>query len=189
VPGLPQLEAPLGDGVVSLREWAEPDADRMVPLLNEPEIVRWTRVPSPYTRADAEEYLARMEHLRRRGDELALAIVDAANGDLLGSISVRVTSREHSRGELGYLVFAPARGRDAATRAVRLLARFAFERLGLERVEIFAATANAASQRVAEKAGFTREGVLRSARYSERQRRRVDFAIYSLLPGELARHD
>src|SRR5918911_2135068 len=112
MPGLPQLEAPLSDGVVALRGWTEDDVDPMVPLLNDAEIVRWTRVPSPYTRADAEEFLARAEHLRERGDELSLAIVPADGpAELLGSISVRVTSREHCRGELGYLVFEPARGR------------------------------------------------------------------------------
>lgn len=184
MPGLPHLDAPLSDGVVALREWSDADAPALVAALNEPEIARWTRVPSPYTRADAEEYLARREPRRQSGEELSLAIVSASSGELLGSIGLSVTSCEHSRGELGYLVFAPARGRDVAPRAVRLLASFAFDQLVLRRLEIFTATENGPSQRVAEKAGFTREGVLRS--YTHNRGERLDMVCWSLLPGELS---
>jgi RimJ/RimL family protein N-acetyltransferase len=182
MPGLPQLDEPLTDGVVALREWSDADAAALIAPLNEPEIARWTRVPSPYTRADAEEYLAGREPRRESGEELSLAIVSASTGELLGSIGVRVASRENLRAELGYLVFAPARGRGVATRAVRLLARYAFESLGLRRVEILTAAGNPASQRVAEKAGFTREGVLRS--YMDNKGERLDMVAWSLLPEE-----
>ena len=59
------------------------------------------------------------------------------------------------------------------------------EQLGLGRVEILAATGNRASQRVAERAGFTREGVLRS--YTDNKGERLDMIAYSLLPGDLGR--
>jgi RimJ/RimL family protein N-acetyltransferase len=169
--------------VVALREWRAAHVAPMTARLNEAEIARWTRVPSPYTRADAEDFLARMEARRRSGKELGLAIESVPGGELLGSMSVRVTSWEHSRGELGYLVFASARGRDVAPRAVRLLARFAFGELGLHRIDILAATENRASQRVADKAGFTREGVLRS--YMDNKGERLDMVSWSLLPEEL----
>lgn len=180
---LPRIDRPLADGEVVLREWTGADAEPLVAPLNDAEIARWTRVPAPYTRTDADEFLLRAEERRRTGEELSLAIVSASSGALLGSISVRVTSWEHLRGELGYLVFESARGRDVATRAVRLLARFAFERLGLRRVEILAATGNPASQRVAEKAGFAREGVLRS--YMDSRGTRLDMVAFSLLAEEL----
>jgi RimJ/RimL family protein N-acetyltransferase len=183
VPGLPQLDQRLTDGTVALREWREADIGTMTSRLNEAEIARWTRVPSPYTVADAEDFLARKETQRLSGEELSIAIVSAATDELLGSISVRVASWEHLRGELGYLVFAHARGRDVATRAVGLLARFAFERLGLRRVEILTATGNRGSQRVAEKAGFAREGVLRS--HTDGGGERLDMVVWSLLPEEL----
>jgi RimJ/RimL family protein N-acetyltransferase len=156
----------------------------LIAPLNEPEIASWTRVPSPYTRADAEEYIAGREQRRESGEELSLAIVSASTGELFGSIGVRVASQEHLRGELGYLVFAPARGRGVATRAVRLVARFAFDQLGLRRVEILTATGNRASQQVAEKAGFTREGVLRS--HTDGGDARLDMISWSLLPDELS---
>lgn len=183
MPGLPRLDEPLTDGVVALREWADDDVEAMIAPLNEGEIARWTRVPSPYLHAHAEEFVARMNAARRLGEELALAIVSVPGGELLGSMSVRVTSWEHRRGELGYLVFAPARGNGVASRAVRLLAAYSFERLGLCRVGILAAVDNAASQRVAEKAGFTREGVLRS--YMDTSGERQDMVSFALLPDEL----
>jgi RimJ/RimL family protein N-acetyltransferase len=182
VPGFPRLDNPLSDGEVALRAWTEADADAIVAPLNEPEIARWTRVPAPYTRADADEFFARVRSRLTSGEELSLAIASATTGELLGSIGLRV-GWENRRGELGYLVFTPARGNGVATRAVGLLARFGFERLGLGRVEVLVATGNPASQRVAEKAGFTREGVLRSYMLSGGER--LDMVSFSLLPDEL----
>ena len=180
---LPHLDAPLSDGTIALTEWTDDHVEAMIAPLNEGEIARWTRVPSPYLREHAEEFIARMGAARRLGEELALAIVSARDGGLLGSVSIRITSWEHSRGELGYLVFAHARGSGVATRALRLLAAFSFERLGLLRVGLLAAVDNPASQRVAEKAGFTREGVLTS--YMDQGGERLDMVSFSLLPGEL----
>ena len=183
MPGLQPLATPLGDGEIALREWRDGDGEAIVDPLNDPEIARWTQVPSPYTRSDAAEFIASMRAALARGDELALAIASAASGELLGSISVRLTSLEHRRGEIGYLVFRGARGRGVAPRAVRLLARHAIESAGLARVGILTAVGNAGSQRVAEKAGFTREGVLRS--YMRVGRGRDDMVSWSLLPDDL----
>ena len=72
------------------------------------------------------------------------------------------------------------------TRAVALLARWALTEGGLARVQLRADVENVASRRVAEKAGFKLEGILRSARWNSRLGRRVDWAMYSLLPGDLA---
>ena len=68
---------------------------------------------------------------------------------------------------------------------MRLVSRWALRGCGIERLQLRADVLNEASQKVAEKAGFRREGVLRSSRFSARQGRRVDFAMYSLLPDEL----
>lgn len=86
--------------------------------------------------------------------------------------------------QVGYWVKREARGRGVATRALRLLSRWAFDELGARRVQLIAQPENLASQRVAEKAGFQREGLLRA--YAELKGRRPDFHMYSLLPGDLA---
>jgi RimJ/RimL family protein N-acetyltransferase len=79
-------------------------------------------------------------------------------------------------------VKADARGRGVASRAVALLARFAFDQLGAARVQLLTESDNVASQRVAEKAGFTREGTLRS--FLDFKGRRRDAVMFSLLPGD-----
>ena len=62
------------------------------------------------------------------------------------------------RGHIGYWVTPPARGRGICTRALRLLARWALDELELQRLELITDPDNLASQRVAEKVGFQREG-------------------------------
>src|SRR4029078_10085534 len=83
--------------------------------------------------------------------------------------------------EIGYFVLPHARRRGVATTIARLLAEHAFS-LGLERVAAYVNVGNTASEGVAERAGFTREGVVRSM--PKPDGRRVDKTLYSLLPGE-----
>jgi RimJ/RimL family protein N-acetyltransferase len=79
---------------------------------------------------------------------------------------------------------ATARGRGVCTRALRLLSRHALDHLGLQRLQLVADPDNVASQRVAEKAGFRREGVLR-AHLRHPDGRIRDSVMFSLLPGDL----
>jgi RimJ/RimL family protein N-acetyltransferase len=76
------------------------------------------------------------------------------------------------------------RGRGLTTRALRLLSDWALREAGAQRVQLRADVLNTASLRVAEKAGYTREGTLRASGFNARQGRRVDYAVFSLLPGE-----
>lgn len=88
-----------------------------------------------------------------------------------------------SVGQIGYWMKREARGRGVATRALRLVSEWGFEELRLARLQLITEPENLASQRVAEKAGFQREGLLRA--FAEIKGRRPDFYIYSLLPGDL----
>ena len=177
------MEEPLSDGVVALREWRRKDIPAMVPMLDDESIVRWTRVPHPYLERDALDYLARGDAERERGEGINLAVLDAANGEVLGSMAVRIASWPDLRGQLGYLVGAHARGRGVAPRAIRIASSWGFRALALERIEILVHPENEPSQRAAEKAGFTREGVLRS--YTRVKDTRFDMWSFSALPGEL----
>jgi RimJ/RimL family protein N-acetyltransferase len=105
----------------------------------------------------------------------------AADDDrrLLGSISIMRLAWEHARGEVGYWLAEEARGQGHATRATRAICRWAFEALKLERIDLLAATGNPASQRVAERCGFTREAVLRS--YMRGRDGPQDMVAYGLL--------
>jgi RimJ/RimL family protein N-acetyltransferase len=171
------LDPPPSDGVVSLRPWADDDVAVLVECCNEAEIARWLdQVPQPYTESDARA------HLRSVGD--AFAVADAETGAVLGSVGVRWND-DHDIGEVGYWTRAEARGRGVTTRALTLVSRWAFGLDGVARLQLRADEQNTASRRVAEKAGYQLEGILRSAHWSPRQERRCNWAMYSQLPGEL----
>jgi RimJ/RimL family protein N-acetyltransferase len=151
----------LRDGDLLLRPKRAEDADALTAACQDPEIPRWTLVPSPYTRADAEEFIAASAADAAAGRAASLVAVDAVDGELLGSFSVMELDRAPGFGEIGYWVASGARGRGIATRAVRLLAAWAREELELSRIEILPHRDNAASRRVAEKAGFEDTGELK----------------------------
>src|SRR5437773_976393 len=97
-----------------------------------------------------------------QGDEwYSFAVLDQSSGRFLGGVGINFINRVHQFANLGYWVRTSAAGRGVATRATRLAARFGFQALGLNRIEIVAAVDNIASQRVAERAGAVREGILR----------------------------
>ena len=155
MPPLPLPDPPLSDGVVALRGFRPSDVGALVAALQDPEIPRWTLVPSPYGVADARAYMRYMNAGRAKGLRLSLAIVEAGDrGVLLGSVALNPIDREQRAADIGYWLAPEARGRGAATRAVELLAGWAFETLGLQRLELRAQEANRASRAVAERAGF-----------------------------------
>ena len=121
---------------------------------------------------------------RRRGEQIELALVEPDAQDvLLGGISLNNVDLAQRRGAVGYWLVPAARGRGVATHAVRLIGRWAFEDLELARLELTCAPDNHASQQVAARCGFTREGLLRSHVPFKGGRR--DSVMFSLLPGEM----
>jgi RimJ/RimL family protein N-acetyltransferase len=154
------MEIPtLRDGDLTLRPKRREDLDAITAACQDPEIPRWTFVPSPYTRADAEAYFERSATEAAEGRAINLLAVDAQDR-LLGSFGLMELDREPRYGEIGYWVVADARGRGVATRAVRMLADWAREELGLTRIEVLPHKDNLPSRRVAEKAGFVDTGEL-----------------------------
>ena len=158
---------------VALREWREADLDDVVRLTNDPEIPRWTRVPEPNTVEIAREWFASIPD-----DELHLCIADGSSGAVLGSVGLMRGDAENRRAEIGYWVGAEHRGRGVASAAVELMAQRAFA-AGWHRLELHIDPDNAASRRVAEKAGFELEGILRG--YEVIKDRRADVAMYARL--------
>lgn len=171
---------PLVDGPTALRSWRDADLPALAVVCDDPEIARWTRIPYPYRETDARAYLLTRHDRLHSGAAAPFAIADAGDlAALLGSVTLMHFDWDHRRAEVGYWLARHARGQGHTTRAVRLICRFGFERLGLERVELMAGTANSASQRVAERAGFTREALLRS--YYEGKGERHDMVAFGLL--------
>lgn len=181
---LPAPEVGLSDGAVLLRPWRESDVPQLVEAANDPEVPKWTAAPEPYTDADARAWVrGEPVAVEPPGDRVSFAIASADDdSQLLASMSIMRIFRGGT-GEIGYWVAPWARAKGVATRAVRLLARWSFGEFELRRIELVIAVENTGSNRVAEKAGFTREGVLRQ--YRENKGVWRDHYMWSLLREEL----
>jgi RimJ/RimL family protein N-acetyltransferase len=168
----------LRDGELVLRPWREEDAPAVYEACQDPELLHWIpAIPRPYTQEDARAFVTGEVEL---GPHNFAATED---GDrIVGAIGIRVN--EQRTGHIGYWCVREARGRGLTTRALRLVSRYGFEELKLERLELITDPDNVASQRVAEKVGFQRESLLRSHLLHPDGRRR-DFVMFSLLRGEL----
>jgi RimJ/RimL family protein N-acetyltransferase len=135
--------------------------------------------------AEAVEWATSRARLAAEGREFAFAIV-GADGGFLGGCGVNQINSVHRYGNLGYWVRSSATGRGAATEAVRQAAEFAFRYTDLVRLEIVCAVENRRSQRVAERAGAAREGVLRSRLQLHGQS--VDAVMFGLIRGRMGGH-
>jgi RimJ/RimL family protein N-acetyltransferase len=177
----PELEAAL-PGLV-LRPFREADAPAVAEACNDEETLRWLPLPKPYTMADALAFCTTLSRLSRQaGDGLELAMVTDAGG-LIGAIGLKKTDWRAKVTEIGYWTAPRMRGAGHTSAATAYLARWALAS-GMERVELRAATGNSASRRVAEKAGFEFEGVMRNAGIVHGGR--VDLCLYALIPGHAA---
>jgi RimJ/RimL family protein N-acetyltransferase len=175
----------LADGVVLLRPWREADLPAVLGAMTDPLLVEFTSPGvEPYTEEEARGFFAEQEQARLRGEALNFALAEPVEADaVLGGGSVYDVDTGLGRAAVGYWLTPQARGRGVTTHAVRLMARWAFSELGIARLELTCSPDNIASQRVAERCGFVREGVLRSHLPFKGTRR--DSVMFSLLPGEL----
>jgi RimJ/RimL family protein N-acetyltransferase len=169
----------LRDGELELRRWTLDDVPALVAACNDDEIRRWLpMIPSPYTEEDARTYIqGRVPNVGPH----QFAITEG--GSVVGAIGLDVTESIR-QGTIGYWCAREARGRGVTTCALRMLSRHAIDDLGLERLQLFTDPDNHASQRVAEKVGYQREGTVRS-HLPQRDGTRRDSIAFSLLPGEL----
>jgi ribosomal-protein-serine acetyltransferase len=150
---------------VGLRPYQADDAPLLYEAASESiaDIYPWMTWCHPgYTLAESEEWvpICIADYEAKRAFDFV--VVDQATGKFLGAVAINQIHPLHQFANLGYWVRSSCAGYGVAVTATRMCARFGFDELSLKRIEIVAAVGNRRSQRVAEKAGATREGVLRN---------------------------
>jgi RimJ/RimL family protein N-acetyltransferase len=165
------------DGTIRLEPLDEAHLDGLAGLGRDPEVQRYTYVPSPWVEGFERTWLGRYD--QGDGSRAGFAVIDEADGRFLGMAALVTLDLDGRQAEAGYIVSPQARGRGVASRALTLLTDWALGELGLERVELRITDGNEASMRVAEKCGYVREGVLRSVHF--KQGERSDVVVYSRL--------
>jgi RimJ/RimL family protein N-acetyltransferase len=148
-----------------LRPFVASDEDAVAEALRDPDILRWT-AGTAVIRSPAEQRARRWLEPRIDGwarGNAVFAVADATTDYVLATVSVRDVNRVPDQAVVAYWVSAAARGRRLAARALDAAARWAFapDGLGLHRLSLDHAVVNVGSCRVATRAGFQLEGVMR----------------------------
>lgn len=152
------------EGPLLIRPYRQGDASALYEAVRESlsEVSRWLPwCHNNYSIEESKEFIRSRETAAHDGEWYSFAVFERESARFLGGVGLNFFNPVHQMANLGYWVRTSAAGRGVATNATCAVARFGFEELGLQRIEILAAVGNLASQRVAEKAGAVREGILR----------------------------
>ncbi len=167
---------------IILRMLRDSDAPLITIAANDPEIQKWLPLPTPYTVDNAKWFIN--EHAvsaHTSGTGIVFAIEQ--NNTFVGCIDIKRTEWLNGNCEIGYWTTPEQRGHGYMVQALGMLSKWVLVEQGFFRVEVRVATENRASQRVAEKAGFVREGIACQA--GRVHDGRVDLVIYSRVSNDL----
>ena len=171
--------ATLTDGVVVLREFREDDRAVSLSTMGDELVHTWLNMPARPRDADFDALLRATREGRATGERFDYAVTEVGSDVALGAVIASRRARDNY--EIAYLAGATGRGRGLMTRAVRLVCEWLFrERIG--RLELRTHPDNEPSQRLAERAGFQREGLERKSIWLHG--RRQDAIVWSLLPDD-----
>jgi RimJ/RimL family protein N-acetyltransferase len=177
------LSQEISDDTVLLRPFRPEDAQETYTAVQESltDLKPWMSwAHDDYALNESREFIRITRARWQEGTLFAFAITDAKSGLVLGGCSLSHIHPVYHLCNLGYWVRSSRRGRGIAGRAARLAASYAFEKVGLIRVEIVVAPGNKASLRVAEKIGAHYEGTLRNRMVVGQAVH--DAVMYSLIP-------
>jgi len=145
------------DRLVLRRPKKTRDLDDVVAGASDPEVPRFiVLIPDPYTVEDARTWFEHVDRAWLSSDERTFAIFDKKSDDFLGVVTVRL----REGGSVGYWLTRDARGRGVMTEAVRAVVTWAQDQYAITHLVLTTDPSNFASQRVAERAGFSRAGLV-----------------------------
>jgi len=180
---LASAPAEIGDGVVTLRRLRRDDVPWLLAGCRDPDVIRWTPIPEGISGEQIARWVDGNRNRIAADSGVDWAVVRSDDGTPLGQCGLHRLSRQIGQGEVTYWVMPAARQQGVATRAVRCMTAFAFDHLGLQRLELLTLLGNAASQAVARRAGFIPEGRRRGALPFKGVRHDVE--VFALLPSDL----
>lgn len=171
---------------IGLRPYQTDDAPRLYEAASESiaDIYPWMTWCHPgYMLAESEQWVPICIADREAKRAFDFVVHDQETGKFLGAVALNQIHPLHQFANLGYWVRSSCAGHGIAVTATRMCVRFGFEELSLKRIEIVVSVGNRRSQRVAEKVGATREGILRN-------RLKIgdvwhDAVMFSLVPDDL----
>jgi RimJ/RimL family protein N-acetyltransferase len=167
------------DGVVALRTMRESDRAVVLSTFADPLVRQWLNMPPRPSDADFDAVMRTIRNGFESGDRYDYCVTEPPDDESLGAV---IASRRHrDNWEVAYLARAEGRGRGLMTRAVRLLCDWLLEE-GVGRIELRTHPDNEASQKLAERAGFRREGLERKSIWLHNERQ--DAIVWSLLPSD-----
>ena len=173
------------DGFV-LRPPTAEDVDRITEICQDPDIQRFTRIPVPYRRQDAESFVPIATEALQQGRGAHLLV--EVDGAVVGCVGASIHPTDQLAA-VGYWTAREARRQGVTIGAMRRLCRWLLEDVGMARLELETAASNPGSNAVADRLGFRLEGTRRSAMLlssvGDRPAERVDASDWGLLPGEL----
>lgn len=178
-----RAQALLSDGVVGIRRFCLADIPEQFAATRESikelsTSMLWC-LPN-HSLEDSTNFVLTRDAEWAKDSQYSFAIFDAKDGAFLGSVGLNGVNRAHNFANLGYWVRSSRTGHGFASAATRLVAWFGLKEIGLGRLEILVGVDNQPSQRVAEKAGARREGILRNRLVI--QSRPQDAVLYSFVP-------
>jgi ribosomal-protein-alanine N-acetyltransferase len=170
---------------INLRQISKSDAMSIYRYARDEAISRYTFIPHPYRLDDAYEFIKLTHSARRRKSGYHFGVETKDNGQIIGMVGLIAVNHARRNGEIGYWLAKPFWGQGLMAEAIKLMLRFCFVELKLHRVQAHVFPANKASLRLLEKAGFTREGLIREAFLKNGEY--VDCYVYSILEDDWGR--
>ena len=145
----------------SLRPYKKEDAKSLAKNINNKKIYKNTlRIPYPYGLKDAKKWIdENLKELKKENPSMVNFVINI-NDEVAGSIGF--DNLESHKAEIGYWLAEKYWNRGIMTQVVKLVTKFGFQGLKLKRIYVFAFLFNKASQRVLEKTGFKKEGILKN---------------------------